>query len=73
MNLSGQDLLTCKIQEKRNEIELCENKSGGNGNGEIIKWTIEPERNLAPRSITHKWPNCWAATIAIAPSAISTL
>ena len=44
-------------KQKINGIELCENKSGGNGNGEIIKWTIERGRNLAPGSITHKWPN----------------
>ena len=37
----------------------CENKSGGNENDEKIKWTIERERNLAPGSITHKWPNHW--------------
>ena len=34
------------MEEKINEIELCENKSGGNGNGEIIKWTIEREGGI---------------------------
>ena len=32
------------MQIVRVEVEMklsCENKSGGNGNGEIIKWTME--------------------------------
>ena len=32
--------------ENGNEIEPCENKSSGNGNGEIIKWTIEREGGI---------------------------